>query len=56
MANLFIGGTWRPGSSADQREVVNPFDQSVVAKVDLADAADVDRAVAAARSAFDTGP
>ena len=46
MASLFIGGTWRAGSSGDQREVVNPFDQSVVAKVDEATAEDVAAAVA----------
>jgi betaine-aldehyde dehydrogenase len=55
MASLFIGGTWRAGSSGDQREVVNPFDQSVVAKVDEATAEDVAAAVAAARRAFDVG-
>ena len=55
MANLFIGGTWRPGSSSDHREVVNPFDQSVVAKVDEATAEDVAAAVGAARAAFDAG-
>src|SRR4051812_12765094 len=55
MANLFIGGAWRAGSSGAQREVVNPFDQSVVAKVDEATAEDVAAAVAAAREAFDAG-
>jgi betaine-aldehyde dehydrogenase len=56
MANLFIGGTWQAGSSGAEREVVNPFDQSVVAKVDEATADDVAAAVAAAREAFDAGP
>ena len=55
MTNLFIGGAWRAGSSGTQREVVNPFDQSVVAKVDEATAEDVAAAVAAAREAFDAG-
>ena len=55
MAHLFIGGTWRSGSDGTQREVVNPFDQSVVAKVDEATAGDVADAVAAARRAFDAG-
>ena len=36
------GGTWRAGSSGAQREVVNPFDQSVVAKVDEATAEGVE--------------
>ena len=55
MATLFIGGSWRPGSSSEQREVVNPFDQSVVAKVDEAIVEDVAAAVGAARAAFDAG-
>jgi betaine-aldehyde dehydrogenase len=55
MANLFIGGAWRAGSAGTLREVVNPFDQSVVAKVDEATAEDVAAAVAAARTAFDAG-
>ena len=53
---LFLGGTWTGGSSGGTDDVVNPFDQSVVAKVDVAGAAEVDAAVAAARDAFDTGP
>ena len=53
--SLFLDGTWTAGGAGTQ-DVVNPSDQSVVAKVDLADAADVDRAVRAARAAFDTGP
>lgn len=55
MTTLFIDGAWRAGSSGGQREVVNPFDQSVVAKVDEATAEDVAAAVAAARRAFDAG-
>jgi betaine-aldehyde dehydrogenase len=55
MAHLFIDGTWRAGSSGASREVVNPFDQSVVAKVAEATADDVAAAVAAARRAFDAG-
>jgi betaine-aldehyde dehydrogenase len=53
---LFLGGAWASGTAGTTDDVVNPFDQSVVAKVDTADASDVDRAVAAAREAFDTGP
>jgi betaine-aldehyde dehydrogenase len=53
---LFVGGVWSPGSTGEVDDVVNPADQSIVAKVDLAAPADVDAAVRAARTAFDTGP
>ncbi|MBA3488343.1 MAG: aldehyde dehydrogenase family protein [Longispora sp.] len=36
-------------------EVLNPFDQSPLAKLDEADSADIDRAIQAARRAFDHG-
>jgi betaine-aldehyde dehydrogenase len=52
---LFIDGAWVAGSTGEHREVVNPFDQSVIGKVDEASAADVEQAVAAARRAFDAG-
>ncbi len=38
------------------REVINPFDASVIRRVPDATAADVGRAVGAARAAFDEGP
>ena len=50
---LFVEGRWTAGSGGVD-EVVNPSDGSVVATVDLAGPDDVDRAVAAARAAFDT--
>ena len=53
---LLLDGTWTGGSAGVAAEVVNPADKSVVAKVDLAEPADIDRAVRAARAAFDTGP
>jgi len=51
---LFIDGAWTVGSGGKD-DVLNPFDQSVVAQVDLADEADVRSAVEAARRAFDAG-
>ena len=54
--NLFIDGHWVAAAGGGSRDVVNPFDQSVIAKVDEAAAEDVAAAVAAARRAFDTGP
>jgi betaine-aldehyde dehydrogenase len=53
--NLFIDGSWTGGSGTPEVEVVNPYDQSVVAKVDWAGPDDVDRAVAAAKAAIDAG-
>ncbi len=54
--SLLVDGAWTAGESGLVDDVVNPSDQSVVAKVDRAGPGDVDRAVRAARSAFDTGP
>ena len=54
MGKLFIDGSWTAGST--QSDVVNPFDQAVIERVDIAGAADADRAVAAARAAFEHGP
>ena len=54
MPSLYVDGSWI-GATAE-REVVNPSDQSVVAKVDEAGPAEVARAVSAARAAFGTGP
>jgi betaine-aldehyde dehydrogenase len=51
--SLYIDGAWRSGSSGATSEVVNPSDGTVVAIVDIADDADVQRAIAAARHAFD---
>ena len=56
MATLFIDGSWVPGSAGERLAVVNPADRSVVQEVDVASPADVDRAVQAARRAFDSGP
>ncbi len=53
---LFIGGTWaRPATDA-VLEVVSPHSEEVVARVPEGSAADMDAAVAAARTAFDEGP
>ena len=55
MPSLYIDGAWTAGSGGTAA-VVNPFDASVVETVDQAGPDDVDRAVLAARAAFDTGP
>jgi betaine-aldehyde dehydrogenase len=51
--NLFIDGEWTASLSGATSQVINPFDQAVVAEVDVAEPADVERAIAAARRAFD---
>jgi len=54
--NLYIDGAWTTPRRGQGREVINPFDQSVVAKVAEGDDSDARDAIAAARRAFDSGP
>jgi betaine-aldehyde dehydrogenase len=56
MSALFIAGEWVTASSGATREVVNPYDGSVIRSVDEAGESDVRATVAAARAAFDGGP
>jgi len=51
--NLYIDGAWASSASGATSDVVNPSDGTVVATVDIADDDDVQRAIAAARRAFD---
>ncbi len=53
---LFIGGEWVQPHGTDVIEVENPAEEEIVARVAHADNIDMDRAVAAAREAFDNGP
>jgi betaine-aldehyde dehydrogenase len=50
--SLFLDGAWTSGHAQRRDDVINPFDQSVVEAVDLADAEDVHTAVTAAARAF----
>ncbi|RAY15977.1 betaine-aldehyde dehydrogenase [Actinomadura craniellae] len=50
---LFIGGEWVDGSSETRSKTIDPSTEEPLAEVVWADAADVDRAVAAARKAHD---
>jgi aldehyde dehydrogenase (NAD+) len=52
---LFIGGEWVSPSGSGTIEVVSPSTEEVIATVPDPTQADVDRAVASARSAFDHG-
>jgi geranial dehydrogenase len=50
---LFIGGTWVPAASSKRFTVINATTEEPIGSVPEAVEADVDRAVAAARQAFD---
>jgi 1-pyrroline dehydrogenase len=50
---MFINGDWSDAASGETTEVVNPATEQVIAEVPKGDAADVDRAVGAAREAFE---
>ncbi|GIH69851.1 aldehyde dehydrogenase [Sphaerimonospora thailandensis] len=53
---LFIGGDWVAPAGTGTIEVISPHSEEVVARVPEGTPADMDRAVAAARDAFDNGP
>lgn len=53
---MFIGGEWWAPSSPDRISVVSPVSEQEFASVPAADVEAVDRAVGAAREAFDSGP
>ena len=55
MASLFIDGEWTAGSSGETSPVIAPFDGSEIERVDVAADEDVQRAIGAARRAFDAG-
>ena len=53
---MLIGGRWCDAASGKTFPTINPATEEVIAEVAEGDKADVDRAVAAARKAFDAGP
>jgi betaine-aldehyde dehydrogenase len=53
---IFVGGAWVDPSTDALIDVVSPGTEALYVQVANAQAADVNRAVAAAREAFDTGP
>ncbi|QUQ68792.1 aldehyde dehydrogenase [Kutzneria sp. CA-103260] len=55
-ANLYIGGEWTAPTGTTPLEIRSPHDGSLVGTAAQASRADVDRAVAVAREAFDHGP
>jgi betaine-aldehyde dehydrogenase len=56
MADFFIGGQWVDSHTGGTREIRCPADGSLVGVVAEATGEDTEAAIAAARTAFDTGP
>lgn len=52
---LFIGGKWVASSSNEKIEIINPATEEVIGYVCRGNGADIDKAVMAARAAFDGG-
>jgi acyl-CoA reductase-like NAD-dependent aldehyde dehydrogenase len=53
---FFIGGEWVMPSTSSVFDIINPVTEERTTQFAEAQAADIDRAVAAARDAFDSGP
>ncbi len=53
---IFVGGDWREPLSGEYYEIVDPANGEELARIAQAGDADVDAAVMAARTAFETGP
>jgi len=52
----YVSGQWVGSASGETFPVYDPASEEVIAQVASSDAADVDKAVKAARAAFDSGP
>ena len=52
--NFYIDGKWVPPVKPHAHDVINPANEEPVGRISLGSAADVDKAVAAARKAFET--
>jgi aldehyde dehydrogenase (NAD+) len=53
---FYIGGEWVEPAGSELIDVISPHTEEVIGRVPDGTAADMDRAVAAAREAFDNGP
>ncbi|TML75549.1 MAG: aldehyde dehydrogenase family protein, partial [Actinobacteria bacterium] len=53
---LYIGGEWVEPATSKVIDVISPHSEELVGRVPEGSEADIDRAVAAARDAFDNGP
>jgi aldehyde dehydrogenase (NAD+) len=54
--SLFIGGEWTRSSTDEGIDIISPSTEETIGRVAAGGTADMDRAVAMARSAFDNGP
>lgn len=54
-SEFYIGGKWTPGAGPDCLDIVSPATEEIVGRIPVAVEEDIDRAVAAAREAFE-GP
>lgn len=54
--DMLIDGAWREGHDGNWLEVLNPANEQLIAEVPSGGPADIDRAVTAARRAFDHDP
>src|SRR5262249_39789818 len=52
----FIDGQWVPSASGETFPVYDPSTEEVIAQVASSNSADIEKAVKAARAAFDSGP
>lgn len=52
---MFIGGEWQPAAAGETQDILNPATGEVIAQVPKGSEQDVERAVAAARKAYDEG-
>jgi betaine-aldehyde dehydrogenase len=53
---MYIDGQWVESESKESREIINPFNQEVIAVVTEGNEQDAKIAISAAREAFDNGP
>jgi betaine-aldehyde dehydrogenase len=51
----FINGKWVPSQTGNKRDIINPFNQEIIAQATESDETDAKAAIAAAREAFDKG-
>jgi betaine-aldehyde dehydrogenase len=54
--HIYVGGQFIPSTGTGVIEVISPHTEEVIARVPDGTEADIDKAVAAAREAFDNGP
>lgn len=52
---MYVGGRWVAAETGETREIINPFNQKVIARVAEGGREDARAAIAAARQSFDSG-